>query len=156
MKKIRQSLYKKVEVINVPFEQSFFGVVAGVFVHFVHLHPQEEKWQMFGGGGWTWHDKEKNTVVFRLEDFTNTLRNRRLSFEQRQLTAMLTETFNAHPMKILHKGKELRCWEADLNAVDKYKNENIDLVKEEHNQKMGKKNGFDKDGKFLFSPEIPY
>jgi len=155
-KTIRQSLYKKVEVVDVPFEQSFFGVIAGEFLKFSYRYVKEEKWEMFASGMGVWHNKEKNTVVFRLEEFTNLLRSKRLSFEQRQLTAMLTETFKAHPMKVHHKGKELRCWEAELNAVDKYKNENLDLFIEEHNQKMGQKNGFDKDGKYLFSPKVPF
>jgi hypothetical protein len=128
-KDIRQNLYKKVEVVDVPFEQSFFGVIAQVFVRFTETYVVPNKWQLFDSfnSRSVWNDLEKKTCVFKLSGFTDDLRRKRLSFEQRNLTAMLTETFKATPIKIHHKGKELRCWEADRDAIEKYKNSDMKL-----------------------------
>ena len=76
--------------------------------------------------------------VFRLEGFTSVLRNARLSFEQRQLTAMLVEHFKAKPVKIHYKSKELRCWEVPHETVTKFEVGDTDFGQKLFRERMDK------------------
>ena len=120
---IRQDLYQNVQHIDVPFEQSFFGVIAEYFVNFCTdrwvTMTKESLFEVINSTA-VWKDEEEKRYVFRLEGFTSILRNARLSFEQRQLTAMLVEHFKAKPVKMHHKSKELRCWEVPQETITKF------------------------------------
>ena len=120
---IRQDLYQNVQHIDVPFEQSFFGVIAEYFVNFCSdRYTVQNKDGLFElAAHQVWNDSDEQRVVFRLEGFTGVLRNARLSFEQRQLTAMLVEYFKAKPVKIHYKSKELRCWEVPMHTIEKFR-----------------------------------
>ena len=123
-REIRQGLYQSARKVDVPFEQSFFGVIAGHFVDFcTDRHSTKYKKELFElHSGLVWNDSDENRYVFRLDDFTKILRNARLSFEQRQLTAMLTEYFKSRPIKLHYNSKELRCWEVPVKAIERFKN----------------------------------
>jgi hypothetical protein len=54
----------------------------------------------------------------------------RISFEQRQMTAMLTDVFKAKPIKIYSKKKEIRCWECSTELVDKHENSDWESYQE--------------------------
>lgn len=121
---IRQDLYQNVQHVDVPFEQSFFGVIAGHLDDFCRSRfIAKEKSNLFESwAGEVWHDNDEKRYVFKLEHFTDRLRGARLSFEQRQLTAMLVEHFKAKPVKIHYKSKELRCWEVPYSSITKFEN----------------------------------
>jgi hypothetical protein len=129
-KEIRQGLYKKVKKIDVPYEQSFFGVVAQHFSDFCRSNRSIDKRYLFDNfrGGGCWHDTENKQYVFKLEAFTDKLRARRISFEQRQLTAMLREKFGAETSKMTLDKKEIRVWLAPMEKVDDYDNTDTKAV----------------------------
>ena len=124
-KEIRQGLYKKVQKIDVPYEQSFFGVVANHFVYFCTFNRQwadDKKFLFDKHGGGCWYDQENKQYVFKLEAFTDRLRRARISFEQRQLTAMLRDKFDARTSKLTLDKKEIRVWAVPMTKVDKFDN----------------------------------
>ena len=137
---IRQALYQNVQHIDVPFEQSFFGVIAGHFVDFcTDRFSTQNKEGLFELHTYqVWNDFDEKRYVFRLDGFTSILRNSRLSFEQRQLTAMLVEHFKAKPVKIHHKSKELRCWEVPMHTVEKFKKGDTDFGQKLFRERMEK------------------
>ena len=122
-KEIRQGLYKKVKKIDVSYEQSFFGVIANHFADFCKFNRQLEKRYLFDKfGGGCWHDTGNKQYVFKLEAFTDRLRRARISFEQRQLTAMLRDKFDARTSKLTLDKKEIRVWAVPMTKVDKFDN----------------------------------
>jgi hypothetical protein len=122
-REIRQGLYQNPKIIDVPYEQSFFGRIANALIHHLENFTETDKWILFDTSqDRSWLDMEKKRYVFRLEGFTKELAYQRLSFEQRQMTAMLTEKFGARPIKIFGKKRELRCWEVPIEKVNAWKN----------------------------------
>ena len=59
----------------------------------------------------------------------------RISFEQRQMTAMLTDVFRAKPIKIYSKRKEVRCWECPVEIVEKNQNSDWESYNEVRKQR---------------------
>ena len=137
---IRQDLYQNVQHIDVPFEQSFFGVIAEYFVNFCSdRYTVQNKDGLFElAAHQVWNDSDEQRVVFRLEGFTGVLRNARLSFEQRQLTAMLVEYFKAKPVKIHYKSKELRCWEIPYSSITKFENGDLEFRHQVQKERLSK------------------
>ena len=122
-REIRQGLYQNPKIIDVPYEQSFFGRIANTLIYHLENFAETDKWILFDTNqDRSWVDHENKRYVFRLEGFTKELAYRRLSFEQRQMTAMLTEKFGAKPVKIFGKKRELRCWEVPIERVNAWKN----------------------------------
>lgn len=123
-REIRQGLYDNCKVVEVPIEQSFTGIIQHHFVNFVKSRSVSNvKEDLFDSSfGKIWADHDNKRYVFRLEGFREDLMRYRISFEQRQMTAMLTDVFKAKPIKIYSKKKEIRCWECSIELVDKHEN----------------------------------
>ena len=122
-RQIRTDLYRNVEKIDVPFEQSFFGVIANHFSSFCINNQTTDKRFLFDKNiQGCWHDQPNKRYVFKLESFTDRLRARRISFEQRALTAMLREKFGAETGKITLNKKELRIWSMPMANIQKFEN----------------------------------
>ena len=138
-REIRQGLYQTATQVDVPYEQSFFGRIANIFCYHVTNWCDNKKWVLFESHGvHCWIDNEKKRYVFRLENFTTELIRHRLSFEQRQMTAMLTEKFKARPVKIFGKNRELRCWEVPIAAVKAWENSDEEFYHESSREHFDK------------------
>ena len=134
-RQIRTDLYRNVEKIDVPFEQSFFGVIANHFSDFCKYSRSTEKRFLFDKNmRGCWHDQENKRYVFKLESFTDKLRAHRISFEQRALTAMLREKFGAETGKITLNKKELRIWSMPMANIQKFENTDDHTFREDWEQ----------------------
>ena len=130
-REIRQGLYDNAKIVEVPIEQSFTGIIQHHFINFVTRHESNMKENLFDYQlHMTWHDRDNKRYVFRLEGFRDDLMRHRISFEQRQMTAMLTDVFRAKPIKIYSKRKEVRCWECPVELVEKYQNSDWETYNE--------------------------
>ena len=153
-RQIRAELYKNVQKVDVPYEQSFFGVIANHFSHFCELNFNMDKEHLFDRiARGCWHDQPNKRYVFKLEAFTDLLRSRRVSFEQRALTAMLREKFGAETMKITLNKKELRVWTVPMANVEKFENATTGTFVDYQMEHLKKKLGTTPEGNIKWKPD---
>ena len=153
-RQIRAELYKNVQKVDVPYEQSFFGVIANHFSDFCELNFNMDKEHLFDRiARGCWHDQANKRYVFKLESFTDRLRGRRVSFEQRTLTAMLREKFGAETMKITLNKKELRVWTVPMANVEKFENATTGTFVDYQMEHLKKKLGTTPDDNIKWKPD---
>jgi hypothetical protein len=153
-RQIRAELYKNVQKVDVPYEQSFFGVIANHFSHFCEFNFNMDKEHLFDRiARGCWHDQPNKRYVFKLEAFTDLLRSRRVSFEQRALTAMLREKFGAETMKITLNKKELRVWTVPMANVEKFENATTGTFVDYQMEHLKKKLGTTPDDNIKWKPD---
>ena len=151
---IRAELYKNVQKVDVPYEQSFFGVIANYFSYFCqHSLTTEKRWLFDSHARGCWHDMENKRYVFKLETFTERLRSHRVSFEQRALTAMLRERFGAETGKITLDKKELRIWTVPMANVEKFENATTGTFVDYQMEHLKKKFGTTPEGNIKWKPD---
>ena len=151
---IRTGLYQNVKKVDVPYEQSFFGVIANHFSQFTTGNFITDKNSLFDKySKGCWNDMENKKYVFKLESFTDKLRARRISFEQRALTAMLREKFGAETGKITLRKKELRIWAVPFANVQRFENTDDHTFREYNMDKLKKELGTDSDGNIKWKPD---
>jgi hypothetical protein len=153
-RQIRAELYKNVQKVDVPYEQSFFGVIANHFSDFCKFHRNMDKVHLFDSQArGCWHDQANKRYVFKLESFTDRLRGRRVSFEQRTLTAMLREKFGAETGKITLNKKELRVWTVPYENIEKFENCDGHTFREYNMDRLKKELGTTPDDNIKWKPD---
>ena len=154
-RQIRAELYKNVQKVDVPYEQSFFGVIAFYFIEFCEkpTPSSELKEGLLGKFGMCWDDRENKRFVFKLEAFTGYLRHNRISFEQRALTAMLRERFGAESIKLTIKKKELRVWIVPKVNLETFENNDKGKYLVAKRKEWEEKYGTHPDGSIKWKPD---
>ena len=154
-RQIRAELYKNVQKVDVPYEQSFFGVIAFYFIEFCEkpTPSSELKEGLLGKFGMCWDDRENKRYVFKLEAFTGYLRHNRISFEQRALTAMLRERFGAESIKLTIKKKELRVWIVPKVNLETFENNDKGKYLVAKRKEWEEKYGTHPDGSIKWKPD---
>jgi len=116
-KSIVADLLKNVVKIDAPQEASYYGNIGLEFLKFLDRFKSNDKWHLSSSG--TWLNTEDKHVYFRLDDLTNALNQKRISYELRKLTHYLREEYGAVPHKMMIEKKEIRVWKVHSDQLNK-------------------------------------
>ena len=112
-KEIVRGLLQNVKKIEVPMESSYYNSIGLEIIEMLaRFDGDTDKENSFGGlstrGVWT--NTKDNCLYTRLENITNTLINKRMSYERRKLIDHMREKMGAEHLTINVRKKDIRVW----------------------------------------------